>query len=108
MTPFLACTSGPPSASLLGRRPSARSTTAGPAISTCEFSAITEKCEATRRAAGSPATAPSPAEATGTLAIALATEAKRGGALTGVPTVFDPVPATLPPAPWCSRTSGTR
>ena len=98
MTPFLACTAGPPSASLLGRRPSARSTTAGPAIRICEFSAITEKCEATRRAAGRPATAPSPAEATGTVAIAWATDLKRGAAFTGVPTVFEPVPATLPPA----------
>jgi hypothetical protein len=40
---------------------------------------ITEKWEATSREAGIPATGPSAAEATGTLAMASATERKRGG-----------------------------
>ena len=78
--PFLAWTWGPPSASLLGRLPRARATSAGPATSTWAFSVITEKCEATRREAGRPATAPRAAAQTGTVASASPTDRKRGGA----------------------------
>jgi hypothetical protein len=57
----------------------ARSTTAGPATRICAVDRdMTEKCDDTSRAAGRPATAPSAADATGTLAIACATDRKRG------------------------------
>ncbi len=49
--------------------PSARSTSAGPPISTCAVCrVITAKCDATKRPAGNPATAPSAADAIGTCA----------------------------------------
>ena len=70
---------------------------------------MTEKCDATRRPAGSPATAPMAAVATGTVAIACATERKREGAFTG-PGKLGPlplVPPTLPPDPSCKRIKGT-
>ena len=62
----------------------ARSPTEGPAIRICAGSrVITEKCEATSRAAGKPATGPSAALATGTFASASATDWKRGRWFTG-------------------------
>ena len=69
----------PPSSSLVFFSPIARSTTAGPAVRICAVAFdMTEKCEATSRAAGNPATAPIAAVATGTLAIACATDRNRG------------------------------
>ena len=48
----------------------ARSTRRGPPVSTCAVSLVMiERCEATSRAAGKPATAPSAAQTTGTEAI---------------------------------------
>ena len=60
--------------------------------------------DATRRAAGKPATGPSAAAATGTDPMARATEAKRGVAKTGSPTgpplpPLPEAPVTLPPPP---------
>ena len=72
---------------------------------------ITEKWDATSRAAGKPATAPSAAETTGAVAIASMIERKRGGENTGSPAgrePLPPVPVTLPPAPSRKRTSGRR
>ena len=69
--PFFVCTFHPPSSSLVFCSPMARATTAGPAVSICAvFLDITEKCEATSRPAGKPATAPRAAVATGTVDIA--------------------------------------
>ena len=112
-TPLRRCTRAPPSSSLVARTPRARSTSAGPAISTCAVSrAISEKCDATSRAAGRPATAPSAADTTGACAIDLRERQearrrvrrvdhdRRGAAgLRG---------ATLPPPPSSRRTSGSR
>ncbi len=59
----------PPSVSLSGDSPIAAATTGGPATNSCEVPrTITEKCEATTRAAPRPATGPSAAVATGTRA----------------------------------------
>ena len=69
---------------------------------------MTEKCEATRRAAGRPATGPSAAAATGTLAMASAITRNRCTVPTAVPTVFEAPPPTLPPPPSCRRISGMR
>ena len=53
-------------------------TTAGPAIKTCDvLRVMTEKCDATSRAAGNPATAPTAAETTGAVAMASAMDRKR-------------------------------
>jgi len=64
--------------------------------------------DATSREAGNPATGPSAAVTTGTVASARATERKRGGVLGELPTVLPPAPVTLPPPPSCMRISGTR
>ena len=96
--------------SLVFFSPIARATTAGPAVKICAVDLdITEKCEATSRPAGKPATAPSAAVATGTVAIASAMERNLAGPFTGSGK-FDPllsVRPTLPPDPSCSRTSGS-
>ena len=53
---------------------------------------ITEKWDATSRAAGKPATAPSAADTTGAVAIASMIERKRGGEKTGSPAGREPLP----------------
>ena len=86
-------------------------TTFGPAISTSEVSVITEKCEATRRDAGRPATGPNAAVATGTSPKVLASEINREGvytaSLVGRLLFYCLVPPTDPPAPSCNRIKGT-
>ena len=82
ITPLFKCTSGPPRASFVTSIFNALFTTFGPAISTNELSVITEKCEATRRDAGSPATGPNAAVATGTSPKVLASEINREGVYT--------------------------
>ena len=53
----------------------ARATTAGPAVRICAVDRdMTEKCEATSRPAGIPATAPKAAEATGIVPMVFATD----------------------------------
>ena len=77
-----------------------------------EVRVMIEKCEATSRAAGRPATGPNAAEATGTADMACMMDRKRGGALTD--SVLPAVSAlslprgTLPPPPSRKRTSGSR
>jgi hypothetical protein len=67
--PARVCAREPPSASLSGDSPIAAATTGGPATNSCDVPrTITEKCEATTRAAPSPATGPSAAATTGTRA----------------------------------------
>ena len=65
--PARACARAPPSSSLSGVSPMAAATTGGPATNSwlVPFT-ITAKCEATTRAAPSPATGPSAAATTGT------------------------------------------
>ena len=82
ITPLFKCTSGPPRASLVISIFNALFTTFGPAISTNEVSVITEKCEATRRDAGNPATGPKAAVATGTSPKVLASEINLEGVYT--------------------------
>ena len=110
MAPLLAWTSGPPNSSLVLSSSSARLTTWGPAMSSWALRVITVKCEATKRAAGMPATGPRAAEATGTTPRVLARETKRLGAKTGSPRgrapFLPPAPATEPPPPSWRRTSG--
>ena len=71
-----------------------------------------EKWEATRRAAGKPATAPNAADATGTMDIACMTDMNRGGAFTdSVLPVVSPLffpRGTLPPPPSRKRMRGSR
>ena len=77
-----------------------------------------EKCEDTNRAAGKPATAPTAAETTGTVAIARPIDSKRGVANTGspwetwrapeAPDAAPDAPAMLPPPPSRNRTNGSR
>ena len=79
---------------------------------TCAVSlAMMDRCEATSRAAGRPATAPMAPETTGTIPMACITLMNRGG-VAGDSTVAaeaDPrAGATLPPPPSRKRISGTR
>ena len=92
--------------------PIARSTTAGPAtITWAVCRVITARCDATRRAAGKPATAPSAAETTGAVSMARPIERKRCVVYTASPGGRGPLPpfapTTLPPAPSRKRTSGS-
>ena len=77
--PARACRRAPPSASLSGVSPIAAATTGGPATNSWALPrTITEKCEHTTRAAPSPATGPSAAATTGTIARLRTTTSKPG------------------------------
>ena len=66
--PARVCVRAPPSCSLSGDSPIAAATTGGPATNSWAVPrTITEKCEATTRAAPRPATGPSAAATTGTI-----------------------------------------
>ena len=93
-----------------GDSPIAAATTGGPATNSCAVPrTITEKCEATTRAAPSPATGPSAAAATGTrarLAIASSMPGMKGTYVW--PIVSSDLTEPPPPVPSTSRTSGIR
>ncbi len=77
--PALACARAPPSSSLSGDSPMAAATTGGPATNSCAVPlTMTEKCEATTRAAPRPATGPSAAATTGTRERLAAVSSKPG------------------------------
>ena len=93
-----------------GVSPIAAATTGGPATKSCARSrTITEKCDATTRAAPRPATGPSAAAATGTVERFSAVISQPGMNGTYVnPIVSRDFTLPPPPVPSTSRTSGSR
>src|SRR5215472_10029670 len=112
-----ACINDPPSSSLVTTSPTPRSTTGGPAMKSWLVPlTINEKCEATTRAAPSPATGPRQAPTTGTSDNSATTTSHEGFAGTYVRFIWSSV-LTLPPPPvpstsltigiLCSRASNS-
>ena len=88
----------------------AAATTGGPATNSCEVPrTMTEKCEATTRTAPSPATGPSAAATTGTIARLPTTRSKPGsGGTYENPICSSDLTLPPPPVPSTRRTSGMR